>query len=284
MPTELIKRGGSDNQGDDRPNLLRPAHYLRAEAPREMLIAAEQYEKKFGISFDSLTYFSKDLFNRLHQTEGDVPQVPDNVTIASLSDETILDDMQALSQVANSGSVSTTQRERYFSALKNIYSKLPSRPDLAIQDESTLFVGIEREGRILAESMGWLPTTHNLHPDAKRIPFNSGLLVGLGKFPLLQRYSRCFIIDGAIASGATIITVIEKLRPLIHAFNIYSVHSPYEGLHAVTRYGESESLNISITVGHATTGINAKFYAVDPTDPARVVVGDLGDTISDLPR
>ncbi|HEX8163565.1 MAG TPA: hypothetical protein VF538_16970 [Pyrinomonadaceae bacterium] len=285
MPTEFIERGGlgnPDDGGSKESIKLRPIHYLRSEAPTEMLVAAEKYERKFGIRFDSLTYFSKELFDTLHRKEGDVTKVPDSVTIASQSDETILDDMEALGQVANSESVSLHQRERYFSALKSIYGKLPSRPDLAAQDESTLFVGIEREGRILAEAMGWLPATHNLHPDAKRVAYDEGLLIGLGEFPPLRTYSRCFIIDGAIASGATIITVIEKLRALTPSFHIYSVHSPYEGLHAITRYGRSEGIDVSISVGHATTGINAKFYAVDPSDPARVVVGDLGDTINDL--
>jgi hypothetical protein len=30
--------------------------------------------------------------------------------------------------------------------------------------------------------------------------------------------------------------------------------------------------------------MNAKFYAVDSADPAKLIVGDLGDTISELDR
>jgi hypothetical protein len=259
---------------------LKPVTYDRADTPTEMLEAAKKYESRFKVRFDSLTYFSEDILSRLHNPETDITSVPNNVMIASHSDPSILNDMEILSNVANSSSITTQQRESYFAALKNIYGKLPSRPDEATQDESKLFVGIEREGRILAQSLGWLPGSHNVHPDAKRVPFHSGLLIGLGQFATLREYDTYFIIDGAIASGATIISVIEKLHHGISSFNIYSVHSTYQGLHAITRYGRSEGLDLRITVGHATAGISKQFYAIDATN--KLIVGDLGDTISDL--
>jgi len=261
---------------------LRPHSYDRGDAPPEMLLAAEKYESRFSTSFDSLTFFSEGLLAALHNTSGDISDVPSNVVIASLSDHSILDQMRVLSTIANVGEPSTDQRAQYFATLKSIYRKLPTRPDVATQDEQTLFIGIEREGRILAESLGWLPTTHSFHPDAKRIPFEQGLLVGLSRVPDLRNYETAYIIDGAIASGATIISVVEKIRRHTSSVNIFSVHSPYEGLHSLTRYARSERLDLRITVGHATAGINKKFYATDPADPARLVVGDLGDTISGL--
>jgi hypothetical protein len=30
--------------------------------------------------------------------------------------------------------------------------------------------------------------------------------------------------------------------------------------------------------------MNGKFYAIDPNDPTKLIVGDLGDTISELDR
>jgi hypothetical protein len=261
---------------------FRPDHYDRSDAPRDMVIAAEEYEQRFEIHFATLTYFSKSLLNELHRPEGDPTDVPDNVIVASRSDKTILDDVKALSKVANSGpSITIAQRRHYFAALKRIYSKLPD-PMVYARDEHVLCVGIEREGRILAESMGWLPRGHNLHPHAKRVPYEEGLLVGLNDIAVTQSYAKCIIVDGAIASGATIISTIERLRPLISSFNIYSVHSPFEGLRALPRYASATGVELQIAVGHATTGINSHFYAIDPTDPAKVVVGDLGDTISDL--
>ena len=262
---------------------FRPDHYGRSNAPKEMVTAAKKYERRFEIHFATLTYFSKSLLNELHRPERDPTDVPDNVIVASRSDKTILDDVKALSNVANSGpSITIAQRRHYFGALKRIYSKLPSDPMVYARDEHVLCVGIEREGRILAESMGWLPRGHNLHPHAKRVPYEEGLLVGLSDIAVTQSYAKCIIVDGAIASGATIISTIERLRPVISSFNIYSVHSPFEGLRALSRYAAATGIELQIAVGHATTGINSHFYAIDPTDSAKVVVGDLGDTISDL--
>jgi hypothetical protein len=261
---------------------FRPDHYNRSDAPKEMMAAAELYEQRFEIQFATLTYFSKKLLSELHRAERDASDVPSNVSIASRTDKTILDDIRELSRIANRDSITLAERKRYFSALKRIYGRLPSGPSEPSRDERTLCVGIEREGRILAESMGWLPKGHNLHPHAKRVPYAGGLLIGLSDFTTLHSYSSCLIIDGAIASGATIISTIEKLRSSVPSFRIYSVHSPYEGIHAITRYGLSSGLDLRLTIGHATAGINSHFYAVDPDDPNRVVVGDLGDTISDL--
>jgi hypothetical protein len=41
-------------------------------------------------------------------------------------------------------------------------------------------------------------------------------------------------------------------------------------------------LSVKITVGHATLGLNDKFYAVDQVNTKLVVVGDLGDTINEF--
>jgi len=45
------------------------------------------------------------------------------------------------------------------------------------------------------------------------------------------------------------------------------------------RFGHQIGVEVSITVGHATVGMNKKFYAVDPSDPKSVILGDVGDTI-----
>jgi hypothetical protein len=267
-------------EAKERVVKLTPVRYMRFEAPQEMQLAAEQYEKKFGVKFDSLTFLSESLLRELHRVESK-SELPGNIEIASESDSTILADIEELSSVANSASTDASQRGHYFATLKAIYKKLKSNPEPSIQDEDILFVGIEREGRILAKSLGWLPSK-GLHPHAKRIPFEGGLLVGLSEIPDLEAYFKAIIIDGAIASGATIISIIDKLRPLISSFSVYSVHATYEGLNAINRYCEKTGLNISITVGHATHGLNKKFYAVDSINTKMMVVGDLGDTISEF--
>jgi hypothetical protein len=260
---------------------VRLAVHSMAEAKREMIIAAQRYEKRFGIKFTSLTHFPQELLNQLHRSQPNQDSL--QATIASDKDESILIQMNLLSQLANRAKITVDQRKKYYSALLSIYKKLPLLPDEFRRDARILFIGIEREGRILAQSLNWLPRSHSIHPHAKRIPFNGGLLIGLTDLPRLPTaYNGCVIIDGAIASGATIMAIIERLRSVIANFSIYSVHSSAEGIRAISAFAKSGNINAQIIVGHATAGIDNHFYAIDPDDPRKVVVGDLGDTISDI--
>ncbi len=262
------------------PELSLAVHSI-AEAKQEMIVAAQKYEKRFGIKFTSLTHFPKELLDKLHHSQAD--HSSQDATVASEKDESILIDMNLLSQIANSAHITVAQRKKYYAALLSIYKKLPARPDEFCQDDKILFIGIEREGRILAQSLNWLPRSHSIHPHAKRIPFKGGLLIGLTDLPLLQTsYNGCVIIDGAIASGATIIAIIEQLRSHVDNFSVYSVHSSSEGIRAISAFAKSKNINAKIIVGHATIGIDKHFYAIDPANPQKVVVGDLGDTISDI--
>jgi hypothetical protein len=163
-----------------------------------------------------------------------------------------------------------------------MYSQLPMRPDLMCADGRTFCVGVEREGGILAERMGWLPPGRSLRIHAKRIGHEGGLIVGLSGCPSLAEYNCCVIIDGAIASGATMIAVMEQLRSFVSTFRIFTVHASIEGLRGLVRYAAEAGIDLVVVAAHATEGMNAKFYAIDPNDPGRVMVGDLGDTISDL--
>jgi hypothetical protein len=244
--------------------------------------AAAKFEHTFNIEFDTLHFFSETLLNKLHQIGNDTVGLPSEVEVTSEKDPTIIQDVQVLSDIVNNAPLEPAQRTRYFETLKAIYRKLRSTPDEFKQDRSMLFIGIEREGRILAGDLKWLPDGHHTHPHAKRIPYEGGLLVGVTEISDLEAYFKCLIIDGAIASGATIISVIEKVRPLISSYRVYSVHSTYEGLHAITRYCASTGLDIKVTVGHATRGLDEKFYATDGPDTKLLVVGDLGDTIAPL--
>lgn len=261
--------------------------YRRSDAPEAMVRATEAYEKKFDIHFHSLLHFSKTTLNRLHCAEEDSNALPASVTVASRSDQSILQEMSALERVANSPAPTHMQRERYRAALVSIYQKLPSpHPGDVSADAPILRVGVQREGKILGEKLGWLPPDRSLYPDAKRVPFDGGLIVGISdvsELPPMKSIDACFIIDGAIASGATTIAIIEILRYVTSSFHVFSVHATFEGLRAIARYAEQAQLDVAVTVGHATAGLNSKFYAIDESaDENRMVVGDLGDTISDL--
>jgi hypothetical protein len=190
--------------------------------------------------------------------------------------------MQLLADVANNESPTRSEREAYFASLKRIYSRLPPPSRGGSSDQTALFVGVEREGRILAEAIDCLPAGHSIHPHTKRVPLGDGLEIGIAGIPPLSAYSHAVIIDGAIASGATLIAVISKLRSAAPSFEVRSAHAAWEGLRAIVRYCEGVGVRIQIVVGHATAGLNCHFYAIQENDPSSVVVGDLGDTISDL--
>jgi hypothetical protein len=281
---KIRTRLGMDIRIEQRQE-LRLAPHLRAQQMQQpqMWAAAERYEEKFGIRFTSLTHFPKDLLDELHRPEGDLNEVPRHVIIASQTDPTILEHMRELEEIANERSVTQVQRDRYYEMLLAIYRKLPDRPDVICKRKDVLCVGIQREGRLLAEAMGWLPKRRQrgLRPHAKRVPFEEGLLVGLTDIEISTGYSHCVIVDGAIASGATIMALIERLGSVVPDFHVYSVHGTYQGLRGITRYGQKAGVRLGITVGHATVGINSHFYAVVGGDENRLVVGDLGDTISD---
>lgn len=260
----------------------KPAHYPREDAPAAMVEAAEPYEQRFQIRFASLTWFPRSLFAQLHAVEGSTDEPPANALVASRSDPSIVPDIEILTRVANNPAPTPDDRRDYLEALLRMYRKLPRHPADVDRDQRSLYVGVEREGRILAEQLGWLPAGRGLCLHAKRIGYQGGLLVGLTEVADIPPCARCVIIDGAIASGATTLALVERFRNVTAAFHIFSVHSTLEGLRALARHSKETGLDLSVTVGHATDGLNAKFYAIEQGNPRRVVVGDLGDTISDL--
>ena len=263
---------------------LKIAQYQRLEASPEMRAAAEIFEKRFSVEFGTLTHMPAAALANLHSPPEDGPDLPESVSVASAHDPCVLADVSVLTAVANSSKVSVADRHRYFDALTSIYAKLPRKPIQAREDPNTLFVGIEREGRILAESLNCLPDGHSIRPHAKRIWFDDGLLVGFTGIPPLPTFGRCTVIDGAIASGSTLIALLEHLQAVVRSFHIYSAHAAWEGLRAITRYANATGLEVQVTVGHVTRGINDHYYAILPEDHGQVVVGDLGDTISELER
>jgi hypothetical protein len=259
---------------------LRIAQYARAEASPEMLSAAIPFERRFSIEFGTLTYFSKHALSQLHRED---PQrtLANSIQVASSHEPSIVRDIDVLTDVAN-GRPAHDLQVKYFESLISIYSKLPAQLTTYAADPRTLMVGIEREGRIIAEALGCLPESHSLRPHAKRIWFEDGLLVGFTGLGPIPAYKDAVVIDGAIASGATIIALLEHLRAVTSAFHVLSAHATAEGLRAISRYAEATGLLVKITVGHVTEGLNDHFYATLPRDPRLVVVGDLGDTISGL--
>lgn len=256
----------------------------RTGAPPAILKAVAAYEDRFSLRFDTLSFFPKAFLELLHRVLPD-PSQSTAFTIASVHDAQIQHHMCRLTDVANSKHTTLEQRSEYLGHLLAVYRRLPNDPLRMVASTSTLCVGIRREGAILARKLGWLPRGRSLLPDAKRIPYEGGLVVGLRGLDCSRRYESCVITDGAIASGATLMSTIHALAGCVSSFHVFSVHSTIQGLAALRQFARSSELNLSVTVGHATDGLNSKYYATLPGEfEDRLAVGDLGDTISDLPR
>ena len=261
-----------------------PGRKLHIEdAPQEMRSSVSKYQSRFNIEFETLTYFSQQALAELHEAGRSATTPPTTATIASFTDPSILEQVSVLTRVANSAAPTSAQRKVYLSALQKIYKMLPVQPrSITAGSGPTLCVAPEREGRILAEGMGWCKGTENVFPQAKRILFDGGIVVGLSGMPKSGSWLECVIIDGAIASGSTIMAIMGELRETTSCFHIFSVHSTYGGLWALHQCAESLQVELRVIVGHSTLGMNSKFYALDPSDKSRLAVGDLGDMISEL--
>jgi hypothetical protein len=249
--------------------------YPFVHAPVEMREASEVFRARFQVDFDSLTYFPESALRLLHRKDDDDSTLLKDVVIASERDHEILQSFEILARVANLSAPCLSDRAAYFAALRAVYGRFANR---LLLNEKKVIVAPEREGRILAESLGWLRPNRDQAPHAKRIPYAHGLLVGIGGSHPVGHAEQIAIVDGAIASGATIMALLDLLSRPEMSVEVYSVHAAREGLRAIARFAEQAGLTIRIHVGHVTEGLSAKFYAVEPTN-GRLIVGDLGDTI-----
>ena len=259
-----------------------PAIQNRECAPPPIDSALAEFEARFSIHFAHYTNYSKAFLKELHHAPAKTdPKI--RIQIATDRNPELLHHFAVFSEVANAEHPRAELRSRYFDALCAIYAALDQTPTRFVKDSDVAFAAPEREGRILAKTMGWQPTGRSFHPNAKRIPYEDGLLVGMTELEVGHRFARMEIIDGAIASGATLMAIIESMVPFARIFDIYSVHATTEGLSALTSFARIRKLDLTVFVGHVTPGLNKKYYATD-TDKSHLVVGDLGDTISDLPE
>lgn len=244
-------------------------------APAAMRAAAEAFQVRFGIAFKTLTHLSANTLSAMHVRGDDESSLMRNVYVASEHDPDVLGQIGVLTRIANLDAPSFSDRAEYFAALQAVYRRLEKRVPT---EDGRLLVAPEREGRILAEALGWLRSPHDLAPHAKRIPYEHGLLVGISDCAISERPRHLVCVDGAIASGATMLALLELLAKPGVPVEIYSVHAAQEGLRAILRFAAERGLSIRIHVGHVTEGLCEKFYAVE-AGGRRLVVGDLGDMI-----
>lgn len=250
-----------------------------ADAPPGMQAVAAQYQEKFSTRFRTLTHVPAATLRWLHAENGAEPRA--RVSVGSTRHSAVRNAMGVLGYVANQAEPSAEERRIYFQMLQTIYRHLPQRPQELVARDDTLCLGPQREGRILAGVLDCLPAGRHLIPSAKRIAYEGGLLVGLDFDQVTPgRYRRCVIIDGAIASGVTLMALMHRLQPSIREFHVFSAHATQSSLRALARFGAWIGVEIDIAVGHVSGRLNETYYAVE--DDGRLVVGDLGDMISPI--
>jgi hypothetical protein len=249
--------------------------YRVADAPAAMRDAAAVLETRFAITFDSLTHFPAATFARLHARATDENSLMSRVDVAFERHDSVRADFKLLTRVANMPLPDAADRVAYFDALRHVYECV----GIPAYDADSVIVAPEREGRMLAEALGCLRDPSDLAPHAKRIAYEHGLLVGIAHCPQPARGAHLVCVDGAIASGGTLIAILDGLAAPGTRVDIYSVHAAREGIRAILRFAASALLDVRLHVGHVTDGLSPKFYAVEGPDH-HVVVGDLGDMIS----
>ncbi|WP_411104604.1 hypothetical protein [Streptomyces sp. cmx-4-9] len=235
----------------------------------------EEYEKDHQTYFSHLVHFEPGALQALHAPG----PLPATVRVASDIRPAVVDRMDTVTEIANLPAQSGADRARYLQALLDIYGLLPARVQESAARPGTTVVAPEREGRILAERLGLLAQRRNWAPQAKRIPLAGGLLVGVDEW-LPSQADRLVIVDGVVASGVTLMAVMRLTARPGATVEIFTCHATRQGALALARYADRLEVALTLHVGHVSGELNAKFYAVAPDAPGRLLLGDVGDTIS----
>lgn len=247
----------------------------RTGLPPQARQTVDDFEKEHDTYFSHLVHFGPELLESLHAPGA----LPDNIRVASASRPEVIERMAAVTAVANLPQQRDADRSRYLQALLDIYSMLPVQAQHSASTPGTTVIAPEREGRILAERLGVLPQKRGWTPQAKRMPVTGGLLVGVDEW-LPSQANQLVIVDGVVASGVTLMAMLQLAFEPGAAVEIFTCHSTRQGALALARYAERLRVSLTLHVGHVSGTLNGKFYAVQPDAPDQVLLGDVGDTIS----
>lgn len=255
------------------------AQALSHEINPKVRHAIDALAAKYQVIFETVTRFPLPTLNILH-AEGDHP-LPGTFTVGSEREPSIVSDIDTLTAIANMSTPLLADRNAYLEALLSIYRKMPvTVPKHALGLDDTLCIAPEREGRILARALGLLPSSRSCTPHAKRILVDAEMLVALGELSVPAGIRRCVIIDGAIASGVTIMTMILKMAPGIREWHVVSAHAAESSLRALARFAALAGIDLHLTVGHSSGLLDGRFYAMSRGSRPQPVIGDVGDMIS----
>ncbi len=251
----------------------------RERLPVDLNELVSDYEHTYGASFSSISVLSAGYLRTLHAPRHHT--LPLTFKVASLEQPEVERLADSLATIANDKDLTKAKRLVYRDTLENIY-RLIGIDAARERFSNALWVAPEREGRILAERLGCLSVAYSVAPTAKRMPYRGGIAVGVDMPPVAQTFSDCVIVDGAIASGATLIALIERLKGTAQRVWVYAAHCTVASLCGLATYAEAAGVDLHVVVGHTSGVLSAKFYAVSTLDSSQLMVGDLGDTISEL--
>jgi hypothetical protein len=259
-----------------RPVLNRSFHeqltcLTRAQLTREMLRTVGAYESRFDVHFSHFVFLTPAFLNG-NGALGDATRT--RITMAAQTNHAIAELVARLTSLANRQSLSRSERELYRETLELIYASLPTT-----SLSESLIVAPQREGSILARRLGWLTTEHLL-PNLKRMPCDNGLLVGCDSDLASAAGAEISIVDGAVATGATVMTILALCRPSVA--KLYCVHATAHGLSALIGVARELGTDLTCIAGDVSGVLNDHFYAVTDENPNVLRVGDLGDIIAPL--
>ncbi|MBC2874265.1 MULTISPECIES: type I phosphoribosyltransferase [Streptomyces] len=237
----------------------------------------EKYEREYGACFSHLLHFDSHTLKSLHAPG----ELPSSVRVASDEHPAVIDRMAVVTEIANLPERQEADRRNYLRALLDIYDMLPTQVRDAASVPGAVVIAPEREGRILAELLGVLTHHQGWTPQAKRMPTAGGLVVGVDR-RLPARCDRLVIVDGVVASGATLMAMMHLATRPGAVVDVFTCHATAEGALALSRYAEQWGVSLTVHVGHVSGILNEKFYSVEPGDQSTLVLGDIGDTISPI--
>lgn len=235
----------------------------------------EKYEAQYGTRFGHLLRFDAETLRSLHAPGS----LPDTVRVASATRADVVERLDVVTAVANLPEQQDSDRGRYLQALLDIYGMLPVQATDGASVPGTTVIAPEREGRILAELLGVLPHDRCWAPQAKRMPAEGGLLVGVDE-RLPARSDRLTVVDGVVASGVTLMAMMQLAARPGAVVDVFTCHATAAGALALTRYAAELEISLTLHVGHVSGFLNSKFYSMQTDDRTTMVLGDIGDTIS----
>jgi hypothetical protein len=211
----------------------------------------------------------------LHNVQA--PLEGDNVQIGSQQNTGIIKDITTLSDIANQRNGTEGRHQEYLGALLDIYRRLPATSTALTTPSQSVWIAPRREGNLIATCLR--DETHGLTlaPHAKRMMVQGGMLVGLTDFHVPETVTEIVIIDGAIASGATIMAILHNLPIRVKTVRVISAHATRTSALCLLKYASGLGITLMLTIGHISGILNSTYYAVDPEDVSKVIVGDLGD-------